>query len=89
MLTNGFDFKESLGPALAVLRKRSGKTCRQVASEIGRSFAVVSRYERGRRDLSTETLFKYLAAVNASLTDLQEVIQKLVDSSKKKSVPDA
>lgn len=75
MVTNRMDLKRTLGPALAELRKRSGKSGHQVAREIGRSQPIVSRYESGRRIPSTTMLFKYLAAVNASLSDLDEAIQ--------------
>ena len=74
---------ETLGPALVVLRKRSGKSGRQVAREIGRSHTGVYRYENGRSDFSTRTLLKYLAAVNASLVDLHEAIHLQVGSSTK------
>ena len=80
MDTNQIDFEENLGPALAALRKRSGKSGRQVAKEIGRSHAGVYRYENGRSDFSAWTLFKYLVAVNASLVDLHEAIHEQVRS---------
>lgn len=80
MVTNRFDLMRALGPALAALRKQSGKTARQVAREIGRSNTGVSRYECGQREISIEILFKYLAAVGASLGDLDEAIQQQVGS---------
>jgi transcriptional regulator with XRE-family HTH domain len=73
--TNRIVFK-TLGPALAALRRQSGKTGPQVAKEIGRSHTIVYRYEHGYRELSTFMLFRYLTAVNASLVDLHEAMQQ-------------
>ena len=72
---------EFLGPALAILRKRSGKTASEVALEIGRSHTGVSRYENGGRELTSRILFRYLDAVNATFVDLHEAIQQVRSAS--------
>ena len=66
---DGDDF-EYLGPALAALRTVRRKTVKAVSKELNISASVLSRCEKGERDLSTRELFRYLKIVNASLEDL-------------------
>ena len=70
---NGDDF-EYLGPALAALRTVRRKTVKAVSKELKISSSVLSRCEKGERDLSVHDLFRYLRAVNASLEDLHLVM---------------
>lgn len=73
----GPDDLELLGRALAALRKRTGKSGRDVAGAMGCSASVISRYEQGQRDLSIRSVLRYLRVVNASLVELHNTMEIL------------
>jgi transcriptional regulator with XRE-family HTH domain len=75
MEENDVDDYAFLGPALAALRKRREMTVRSVSAKIERSSGVISRYEQGEREIGSRDLLKYLKAVGASLSDLQNAIR--------------
>ena len=65
------------GPALAFLRRRSGKTQEEVAAAAAMARSQVSDYENGRTvNLKISTLVRYLRAVEADLYDLYAVIEQ-------------
>lgn len=81
MISADVDF-EHLGPALAALRQRAQMTAYEVAKRIGRSPSGVSRYENGQGVINSKVLLKYLNAVGANLSDLQDAIRQVGQAPK-------
>ena len=63
-----------LGPALRMLRRRSGLQQRQLADRAGFTRPQLSGYERGHHLPSLPSLWKILGALGASLADLEDVM---------------
>ncbi len=63
------------GPALRRLRKQRGLTQAEVAERLGLDRTGASRYEAPGSNLTTSNLRQYLAAIGASLTDLDEALK--------------
>ncbi len=61
---------EEIGPALARLRKKAHLTQEQVGVRIGRSKATAAAIESPRANPQLSSILRYLAAVGATLGDL-------------------
>lgn len=60
----------SVGKRIAELRKRKGLSQLQLAQRLGVTSVTVSRYELGRRQLTTATLDRIAEALNVSIAEL-------------------
>jgi transcriptional regulator with XRE-family HTH domain len=65
-----------LGRALRILRERAGLTQGEVGEGAGTDDTHVSRIERGQFDIRWHTLRRMLAALDATLADLGDAIDK-------------
>ena len=62
------------GPALKLVRMRSGKTLEYVAAMVGLSSGnTVSSFERGKHDMHMSTFFLILEALEVSVRDLLDI----------------
>jgi transcriptional regulator with XRE-family HTH domain len=68
-------FLEGLGPALRLLRRRSGKTQREIAKAAGISKNLLSNWETGATHPSMESLAKTLDVLGVDLLDLHNTIR--------------
>ena len=68
-------FLEGLGPALRLLRRRSGKTQREIAKAAGISKNLLSNWETGATQPSMESLAKTLDVLDMDLLDLHNTIR--------------
>jgi len=64
-----------LGPTLRRLRRLRGLSQREIAQAAGVTRSMVSSYEQGRTLPAVETLDRLLAALGASLTELDRFLQ--------------
>ncbi len=64
-----------LGPYLRGLRKRTGKTCADMAKELNRSVALVSLWERGGSRMSAPDLDRYLRSVGGTVWERDEALR--------------
>ncbi len=71
-----------LGRALLALRKQAGMTQGEVGTRAGTDDTHVSRVERGQFDVRWHTLQRFLRALDASVNDLGDAIDKLDPPSK-------
>ncbi|MGH2903337.1 MAG: helix-turn-helix domain-containing protein [Solirubrobacteraceae bacterium] len=69
-----------LGIALRALRKRSGLTQEQLAACVGLTTPYVSEIENGKRGLRWFTVMRFLGAVDATLHDLAEEVDRASDT---------
>ncbi len=65
---------EDLGPALKRLRVSKGLTQEAVAVKFGRQVQTVSRLEQPGSNPQVTTLLRYLSALDADLSDLQQAL---------------
>ena len=65
-----------LGPALRLLRVRSGLLQKEISDQTGMSRSQVSRYERGMDTPNLVTLSKYLNTVGAHFGDLHRAMHQ-------------
>ncbi len=70
-------FPDGLGPALRLLRRRAGKTQREIAKAAGISKNLISNWETGGTHPSMDSLAKTLDILGADLLDLHNTIQLL------------
>ncbi len=75
-----------VGPALRRLRKQRRLTQAEVAERLGLNRTGASRYEAASSNLTTSNLRQYLAAIGASLTDLDQALKDPPDPPER---PDA
>lgn len=69
---------ESIGPALALLRKKAGIDKQEpLALKVGRKNTAISRYERPHGNVEMKTLLRYLEAVGANLHDLAAAVDEV------------
>lgn len=61
-----------VGRRIAELRRKSGKTQEELAEELGVGWRYVSRAERGRENLTLETLVKIATGLRVKTKDLLE-----------------
>jgi transcriptional regulator with XRE-family HTH domain len=69
--------RDVLGQAMRLLRERAQLTQRQLATRAGADDTYISRLEHGRIDIGWSTLRRLLAALNADLFTLAEVIAEI------------
>ena len=68
-----------LGPALRMLRRRSGLQQRQLADRAGFTRPQLSGYERGHHFPSLPSLWRHLDALGATLADLERAMHQRAD----------
>ena len=68
-------FQEDVGPAIRILRKRAGKTQKEVAEAAGTSKNLLSNWETGTTLPSVSSLEKTLAVFDADLLELHNTIR--------------
>lgn len=56
-MTDNFDARPAIAQALAAIRRERNMTRRQVANELGRTVATISRWENGRRTPEVNDLY--------------------------------
>jgi transcriptional regulator with XRE-family HTH domain len=69
----------ALGRALRELRRRAGITQEELAARVGTGATHISRVERGQFDVRWHTLRGLLHALDASLADLGNAIDRADD----------
>jgi transcriptional regulator with XRE-family HTH domain len=67
--------REHVARALRLLRQQRGMTQTEVARRAGVTNAMVSAYERGRRTLYVDTLFRLLAAMGCRARDFGRAVE--------------
>jgi transcriptional regulator with XRE-family HTH domain len=70
------DNLETLGRALAELRKSAGVTQREASEQVGIRSRFVSEVERGNRGMRWPTLLRVLAVYGADLHDLADALKR-------------
>jgi transcriptional regulator with XRE-family HTH domain len=68
--------KLALGAALRELRRRAGLTQKQFAALAGADATYLSQLENGRRDTRWTTVMRLLRALDVSLADLGDAIDR-------------
>jgi transcriptional regulator with XRE-family HTH domain len=66
----------ALGRALAVLRRKAGKTQADAASAVGIGVTFLSQIERGHRSPSWRTTFALLKVYGATLSQLAAEVER-------------
>lgn len=75
--------KQALGAALRELRNCTGLTQEQFAARAGADPTYLSQVENGKRDTRWTTVMRLLRALDATLADLGDAIDKVAPPPKR------
>ena len=85
-MLDGRTLNRTLGAAMRRLRRRRALTDAEIAQRMGYGHNGkhhVNRWERGDRGITAASLLRYLAAIDASLTDLDRELSPLTTRSQR------
>lgn len=63
----------TIGATIKAFREKNKLTRKELAEEIGVTDVTISRYENGKRDPSSETLYKIAKVLNVSLDEIMRI----------------